>query len=316
MLEIHLRYVRSFLQDASRKVPPELGLDFDGVLQKISSVAQDPNASSPRSLVDTSGYESTQSADSLRKATTKDCSHAAFLLTAIDLLQPGKFMRDDDAEHVTHLFDLPLDKATIARYRFRCLRRKWPAELIDNIFAIKHPMLAFLHEQYFRETVELVYTAASRDEAIDRFLPMLHIALAVGLLSSGRVPREETDPAMQQRAIQHFLHGRSLLQVLKLDSMMALQTLTLAIVWLISTGRIAQAHPLIGLSASLALRLGLHSSNSKLPEEEKELRKLVFGALVQADIFASLVLDVPEFLQQTEFHVHHSRTSIKKKRWQ
>jgi hypothetical protein len=296
MLEIHLRYVRSFLEDAARKVPPELGIDFEDVLRKISSVPIDANASPPAASVPSAGVDAGTAGsptDNLSRLSHPDC-----LKSIVELLDDGPPGQSYDA--VNELFDRPLANAPKAATS--PLPPKTEAlVLINSLFSAQHPLLAFLHEQYFRDTVDLVYNAESRDEAIDRFLPMLHIALALGYLFSKQTHREEGCEIAQQKSMQHFMTGRSMLQPLRVHTMMALQTLLCAVVWLISTGRVVQAHPLIGLSASLALRLGLHTRHTGLPMEETMLHAKVMVSILQADMFVSMLLELPGFLQNVEY---------------
>jgi hypothetical protein len=295
MLEIHLRYVRSFLEDAARKVPPELGIDFEDVLRKISSVPIDPTAS-PHVASAPSGDVGAGTEDPSNNRPGR-LSHTDFLKSIIEFLDSDSSGQSFD--EVKRLLDLPL--ADTSKAATTPLPPKVEAiVLINSLFSAQHPMLSFLHEQYFRDTVELVYNAESRDEAIDRFLPMLHIALALGYLFSSETHREHSCDSMLQRAMQHFLTGRGMLQPLRVNSMMALQTLLCAVVWLISTGRVAQAHPLIGLSVSLALRLGLHTKHAGLPAEETMLHAKVMVSIWQVDMHVSMLLDLPGFLQNVE----------------
>lgn len=293
MLEIHLRYVRSFLEDASRKVPPELGIDFDGVLQKISSVPLDPDATSHATSAPSASSDVIREKPSSHKA--PGISHLAFLTSIVEILGDGP-----SAAHglLERLFDVPLKESHAELPSLP--PKKEAMEVIDSLFAAQHPMLIFLHEQYFRDTVELVYTAASRDEAIERFLPMLHIALALGYLFSIRAHRHAGCESVERKAMHHYLAGRNMLQPLRINSMIALQSLLCAIIFLISTCRIAQAHPLIGLAASLTMRLGLHANNAALPAGEKLLRLRALAAVVQVDIYTSMLLELPEFLQQAK----------------
>lgn len=296
MLEIHLRYVRSFLEDASRKVPPELGIDFEGVLQKISSVPHGSNLVVSPSTVLPMIEDSVQGDASFRPQ-SPDLSHATFLISVLERVE-GHTADGNSHGLADKLFNVSL-KGLKSSGATSLPPKDEVDGLIDNVFAVKHPMLAFLHEQYFRDTVELVYTAATRDEAIDRFLPMLHMALALGYLFSSKAHRAGCSTA-QQKAVNHYLAGQNLLQPLQMTSMIALQSLLCSIVWLVSTCRTAQAHPQVGLAVSLALRLGIHTSSGSLPLEERLLRARVFAAVSYIDMYVSMLLDAPRCLSQVE----------------
>lgn len=320
MLEIHLRYVRNFLQDASRKVPKELGVDFEGVLRKISGAVSvlpetdDEGTGSGDPLSERAGNE-----QSNRRLSSRDqfdgrsprsqyakIPHPAFLKMLVQELGGADFAAADGfSETVDNLFNMPLDDERVAATAALPSRQQ-ALRLIDAVFDSQHPMLAFLHEQYFRDTVDMVYTATSKDDAIDRFLPLLHIILGLGYLycrsvhEAGHNEGRAGCEVALEKATAHYLSSRALLQPLGLSTMTTLQALLCSVVWLISTCRIEEAHPSIGLAVSLALRLGLHVSNISLPAEEKMLRGKVFAAIVHIDAYASMILGLPMFLGQAD----------------
>jgi len=70
-------------------------------------------------------------------------------------------------------------------------------------------------------------------------------------------------------------------------------------IFLISTSRITAAHAYLGVACSTALRLGLHKRVEEgilLSPAQRDTRNRVFLSLLQLDLYVSLVLDIPGFV--------------------
>lgn len=70
-------------------------------------------------------------------------------------------------------------------------------------------------------------------------------------------------------------------------------------IFLISTSRITAAHAYLGVACSTALRLGLHKrveDGILLSPAQRDTRNRVFLSLLQLDLYVSLVLDIPGFV--------------------
>lgn len=302
MLEVHLRYVRAFLQDAARKVPPELGIDFEGVLHKISTAAYEPpsppsgsNGTSTPAFKDLVASPISASANPYPPDVQEGASQHAFIVGILDLLNGGQLGSTDDISAVTSLFDLPMPALERSR-KVALPSRSQAMALVDALFGARHPMLAFLHEHYFRDMVELVYEVNGPDQGVERFLPMLHFAFALGHLFAPGEHRLDGCKHAHREALRHFQAGKILLQPLEMNNLTALQTVLCAVVFLLSTCRVAAAHPLIGIATTLALRLGLHVRAMSLPDEERYMRAKVFATVFHVDLYASIVLGLPSFI--------------------
>lgn len=307
LLEVHLRYVSSFLQDAARKVPPELGIDFEGVLQKIRSVAPE-DASHPADSEPGPApvFDDVMSGEDAGASATRprnmpgNASQQSFLLHLIELMDHGKPSSGHKASTVAALFDGPLpDKDGGPHVPIPSHDRTM--RLIDGLFSSQQPVLAFLHERYFRDMVDLVYEAEAPDDGIDRFLPLLHFAIALGYLCAHQEHGTQSRNHIHDAAIRHYQAGHELLQQVEARNLIALQAVLCAGVFLISTCRLAQARPLISLASSLALELGLHDTSVDLPTEQHRIRASVLVAVLHLDLFASIILGMPPFLEAHEF---------------
>lgn len=306
LLEVHLRYVSSFLQDAARRVPPELGIDFEGVLRKLRSLGPEvPDRSSDNESGPTSVFGDSMDVGYAGSSATRpsimsgSASQQSFILQLVQRMDGGEGGSQTNLYAVTTLFNVPLPEmsdwapAPIPSQDRAML-------LIDALFSSKLPVLAFLHERHFRDMVDLVYETETPDEGIVRFLPLLHTALALGYMCAPREHRTHGCDHANDQAMQHYQAGQELLEQLEMNNLIALQTVVCAAIFLMSTCRLVAARPLIGLASSLALQLGLHKSNVDVRTEETRIRAGVFVAVLHLDLSASVVLGTVPFLEPRE----------------
>lgn len=306
LLEVHLRYVSSFLQDAARRVPPELGIDFEGVLRKLHSLGPEvpdrsgDNESAPASVFgDGMDVEYADSPTMRPSSMPSGASQQSFLLELVQRMGCGSGGSQTELHAVTTLFSVPLPEmsdwaSTPIPSQDRAML------LIDALFSSKLPGLAFLHERHFRDMVDLVYESDTPDEGIVRFLPLLHIALALGYLCAPGEHRTHGCDHVHDQATRHYQAGQELLEQLEMNNLIALQTVVCAAIFLMSTCRFVAARPLIGLASSLALQLGLHKPSVDLRMEEIRIRAGVFVAILHLDLSASVVLGTVPFLEPRE----------------
>lgn len=300
--------MRGFLRDAAGKVPRELGLDFDGVLRKISSIATIPDGDlthgvtglQTSKMVFNEAWNSLQVPDSVFQR--------SFIIRAADLVAGNGSLPSFDATDITNLFERPLPNSEGATAALPSFAEA--SVLVDAVFESKDLMLAFLHERHIREMVDVVYTASQRDEAADRFLPILHAVLGLGYLAAQRRTRQGDCDGGHIRATEHLISGQNLLGSAELGTMGGLQTLLCLTVLLISTGRIVSAHSRLETAVSSALQLGLQSDQSSSSPQGR-FRIQVFAAVVNLDLWTSSVLGQPPRLSEASLaplcrHVHRS----------
>lgn len=287
-------------------MPPELGIDFEGVLQKLRSLGTEfPDRSSDNEIgpssvfgddmdIEYAGLSATRPSSRLGGA-----SQQSFLLQLVQRMDSGKGGSQTESYAVATLFSVSLPGLS------DCAPAPIPSQdramlLIDALFNTKLPALAFLHERHFRDMVDLVYEADSPDEGIMRFLPLLHTALALGYLCAPWEHRTHGCNHAHEQAMRHYRAGQELLEKLEMNNLIALQIVVCGAIFLMSTCRLATARPLIGLASSLALQLGLHKSSADQRTEEARIRTGVFVAVLHLDLSASVVLGTAPFLEPRE----------------
>jgi hypothetical protein len=111
-------------------------------------------------------------------------SGLAFIMRTLGIFQRDNTQAGDNSRIVASLFDLPLPKELP---RPILPQKRIAVELADAVFE-RCPHIEYLHEQNFREMLELVYETP--DPGNDRFLPLLHIVLAIGYLFDMRLHQD------------------------------------------------------------------------------------------------------------------------------
>lgn len=238
-------------------------------------------------------------------------SEVSFILRTLELFDRGAYSPHASLGPAMAIFNLPLPieasthsspaRSPDANVNSPMPERATTMELIGSLFARSHVFLSFLHEQHFRSMVGLLYDPrSSHGDAYNRFLPLFHHVVALGYLFCRPQHQDYGCKFVLGEAMKHFQAGQRLLDVTRCDDLISIQALLCGIVFLMSTSRIAPAHTLIGLASSSAMRLGLHCTTGDSPQmlpDEKHMRVLVFATVVKLDMYASLILDLPRFIQ-------------------
>lgn len=96
-----------------------------------------------------------------------------------------------------------------------------------------------------------------------------------------------------------FVSARAMLDVAQLRTIVSLQTMISLILFLISTARMASAHAFLGAACASAMRQGLHFRSThdvSLPDTERKVRRRVFWAVTNMDMYISSILGLPRFI--------------------
>lgn len=99
--------------------------------------------------------------------------------------------------------------------------------------------------------------------------------------------------------MRHFTTVREKMDISHLRSIESLQTVVALILFLISTARIASAHAFLGSACAAALRQGLHfraAHEAEIPYTERKVRRRVFWALINLDMYVNGILGLPSFM--------------------
>lgn len=89
------------------------------------------------------------------------------------------------------------------------------------------------------------------------------------------------------------------MDIAHLRSLVSLQAVVSLILFLISTARIASAHAFVGVACAAAMRQGLHyrsTHEAEIPPSERKVRRRVFWAVMNLDMYVSSILGLPPFM--------------------
>lgn len=99
--------------------------------------------------------------------------------------------------------------------------------------------------------------------------------------------------------MRHFIAARDMIDPTGCRDITSLQVLLSFILFLVSTARLGSAHAYVGLAAASALRQGLHFRSTyeeSYTAIERDLRRKVFWAVLNLDMYVSTVLGLPVFI--------------------
>lgn len=99
-----------------------------------------------------------------------------------------------------------------------------------------------------------------------------------------------------------FVAARGMLDLAQLRTIVSLQTMICLILFLISTARMASAHAFLGAACASTMRQGLHFRSTHdvtLPETERKVRRRIFWAVTNMDMYISSILGLPRFIDLT-----------------
>ena len=311
---------RSWLQEVRQKVPEIPGLDLDKCVRLLDfTLPEDQSqpstlSAAPRDNASKQAALSNMLAGCDRFVNTSPgvtCFYGAYSELSFILRTLELFQQDEPVSPemrflvVSNLFNLPLSPPSQnISQNSEALFPPHDVGLVlsDGLLSKGHPMLCFLSEQLIRDV-------ASRDLSIPGpSLSLLHMVRALGYLLDTARHREEGCRSNLQHATDHFHTGLAMLRPVEVTDVTSLQAVLCAIVFLLSTSRMASAHSLIGTACSAALRLGLHShaggphSNTAT---ERTSRIRLLATVMRLDLFTSLILDLPPFLHRDVVPLTH-----------
>lgn len=230
-------------------------------------------------------------------------SELSFILRTLELFDKGAYSPHRSLGPATDIFNRdPLDVVPDSEDGLsRLPEKEVTLQLMRSVLDRSHIFISFLHQTHFRSMIESVYNEPDTSkDAHSSSLALLHYVIALGYLFSRPIHHDRGCLDAVTEATKHFDTGQQLLDTGRCDDLVSLQALLCSASFLISTSRIAAAHGVIGLATSAATRLGLHNGvtcQMSMTQDEKEMRILVFAALVKMDLYASLILDLPRFIQ-------------------
>lgn len=99
--------------------------------------------------------------------------------------------------------------------------------------------------------------------------------------------------------MRYFIAARGMLDIAHLRTVVSLQAIISLILFLVSTARMASAHAFLGAACAAAMRQGLHfrsTHEADLPDEERRVRRRVFWAIMNLDMYITSILGLPPFM--------------------
>lgn len=216
---------------------------------------------------------------------------------------------------LSHLFDSPLpDKQALSSsisINQLLPSRATASRLLSIVFEQTHQLLRFLDEPWFQAQTDRIYQLNPSDysDSDHDFLPLFFGVVAVGYLfdplrHKGYGCRRTIDQAMR-----HFIAARQMIDVTRCHDMVALQTVLIFALFLMSTARLATAHTYIALAAAASMRMGMHSQTTygHFPPRHNEARRRIFWTIVKLDIYTGTILGLPGLVNLS--HVDQIRPS-------
>jgi hypothetical protein len=227
---------------------------------------------------------------------------------------PGK---PDSPHHLalSHLFDSPLpDKQALSSsisINQLLPSRNTATRLLSIVFEQTHQLLRFLDENWFHAQTDRIYDLDPIDYADSDhdFLPLFFGVVAVGYLFDPERHKKYGCRRTIDQAMRHFIAARQMIDVTRCHDLVALQTILIFALFLMSTARLATAHTYVALAAAAAMRMGLHSQTTygNFSENDNKARRRLFWTIVKLDIYTGTVLGLPSLVNLS--HVDQVRPS-------
>lgn len=216
---------------------------------------------------------------------------------------------------LSHLFDAPLPdrQALSSRVAVNQLlpQRPTAARLLKIVFEQTYQLLQFIDVPWFNAHTERIYDMDPNDyEDMDHdFLPLFFGVMAIGYLFDTPRHRKHGCRKTIDQAMRHFIAARQMTDVTKCHDLVALQTIMVFALFLMSTARLATAHTYVALAAAAAMRMGLHSQTTygSFTEQENKARARLLWTIVKLDIYTGTVLGLPGLVNLS--HVDQIRPS-------
>ena len=220
-----------------------------------------------------------------------------------------------DHAALSQLFDTPLPARQPRPAGLSTLQSLPPQDavprLLDIVFEQTYQLLRFVDVPWFKGRSKRLYDVDADDytDSDHDFLPLFLGVAAVGYLFDTQSHREDGCMRTVDQAMRHFTAARQLTDVTQCHDLVALQTIMVFALFLISTARLATAHTYIAVAAAAAMRMGLHSQTTygTFTSRENNLRRRLLWTIVKLDIYTGTILGLPGLVNLS--HVDQVRPS-------
>ncbi|KAK5951580.1 Gypsy retrotransposon integrase-like protein 1 [Knufia fluminis] len=327
ILEDRLRRARAYLNEAQKRTPSLAHVDFDALLGPTDESARSerqPVAGSEdddqdhheklESMMDSYGQMSTDTNGIMERDFYGAASGLAWIQRARNYFgdsdSGGSTEIEDDNTNksaAVQLFDAPLPTKQTLQLDTADVRlppRETATKLLRVVFTQVYPMFHFMCEQEFHESTDRIYQLDPHQykERDHLFLLLLHLVMALGHLFSKEEHDRQGCWSSVSQGMRHFVAARLMLDIAHLRTLVSLQTVIALILFLISTARMASGHAFLGVACAAAMRQGLHfrsAHEASLTASERRVRRKVFWAVMNLDMYVSGILGLPHFMDLT-----------------
>lgn len=175
---------------------------------------------------------------------------------------------------------------------------------LDDCCSLQRP----LHRPTFFHRLNAVYNKdpESYTDENTKFLPVMYSAMAVGCLFGAAIEdRNELGQKGYKHATeqgyQYFNLAKSMLDVTDCRDLLSIQALSMMILFLQGTAKLATCYSYIGVALRSCCRLGMHRKISgKFSIIEQEERKRIFWHIRKMDTYVGAMLGLPQMLSDED----------------
>ncbi|KAH8819820.1 fungal-specific transcription factor domain-containing protein [Xylogone sp. PMI_703] len=181
--------------------------------------------------------------------------------------------------------------------------RRIADELINSALDEACTLEPIVHRPTFDRLYKRVFTIPPGEFGLEEesFLPLLYAVCAVGsLFNSHILERMDYECAILEGS-KYFNWARQLIDLADCRNIISLQAVVFLNKFLQCTARISRCYSYLGITVTLALRMGLHRSlRTCVNNVEREERCRIFWAIHNMDVRISSLMGLPRLLHEDE----------------
>ncbi|KAK5070679.1 Gypsy retrotransposon integrase-like protein 1 [Exophiala xenobiotica] len=323
ILEDRLRRARAYLNEAQRRTPSLANVNFDALLGPVNEASgreprldADPDDDDSQgrldSMMDSYGQMTMDTNGSINRNFYGAASGLAWIQ------RTKRYFEDSDSDGSGEAEDTAGDESTAVQLFDASLplRRSSHVDstvsellppgndairLLETVVKQVYPMFHFLCEEDFQESMTRIYDLhpSQYEEQDQCFLPVFYLVMGLGYLFSKEDHESLGCRTAVAQGMRYFMAARDSMDFGQLRTMTNLQCVVGLILFLISTARMASAHAFLGAACASAMGQGLHFRSShdiSLSVREKRVRRRIFWAVMNLDMYISSILGLPPFM--------------------
>lgn len=173
------------------------------------------------------------------------------------------------------------------------------ASALDNACYLLH----FIHRPSFDHLLDLILEGHLQEDNVElrRSLALFYALLALGCLFDHKTLEISGFDGATLEGTQYFIRSRDMIDIVDCRDISSLQTLVVLNMFLQCVGRLSQCYSYLGITVTLALRMGLHQSISAgVDIAESEIRRGLFWTIKNMETRLSVVLGLPRLIGEDD----------------